>query len=89
MYRRSHHLIVVPKVTLGKWYQEIKEWFPTTRVFKFYGSKEEREGLMEELHARNFDILLTTNETIMREKTVLLRINFEFLILDEAQRIKN
>jgi len=44
--RNSHHIIVVPKVTLGKWRQEIKEWFPTTRCFTFYGSKEEREPLI-------------------------------------------
>lgn len=74
----------MPKVTLGKWRQEIKEWFPTARLFTFYGSKEEREGLVEDLRAGNFDILLTTNETVMREKHELLRLNYQFLILDEA-----
>lgn len=82
--RKSHHIVVVPKVTLGKWRQEIKEWFPSTRLFVFYGSKEEREPLIQDLRAGNFDILLTTNETIMREKTELLRLNYQFLILDEA-----
>jgi SWI/SNF-related matrix-associated actin-dependent regulator of chromatin subfamily A member 5 len=33
--------------------------------------------------------LLTTFETVIREKAELSRLNFEFLILDEAQRIKN
>ena len=84
MHRRSHHIIVVPKVTLGKWRQEIVEWFPKVRLFTFYGSKEEREGLLMELRSGNFDILLTTNETVMREKTELLRLNYQFLILDEA-----
>ncbi len=37
-----------------------------------------------DLRAGNFDILLTTNETVMREKTELLRLNYQFLILDEA-----
>lgn len=87
--RRSHHIVVVPKVTLGKWRQEIAEWFPTARCFTFYGSKEEREVLVADLRAGNFDILLTTNETVMREKSELLRLNYQFLILDEAQRIKN
>lgn len=74
--RRSHHIVVVPKVTLGKWRQEIKEWFPSARCFTFYGSKEEREALIIDLRAGNFDILLTTNETVMREKTELLRLNY-------------
>ncbi len=36
-----------------------------------------------------YDVILTTFETVIREKNELKKINFEFLILDEAQRIKN
>ena len=82
--RKSYHIVVVPKVTLGKWRQEIVEWFPTVRLFTFYGSKEERDTQIMTLRAGNFDVLLTTNETVMREKTELLRLNYQFLILDEA-----
>jgi len=45
--------------------------------------------LMGRLHSNTFDILLTTFEMAMREKSELQKIQFEFLILDEAQRIKN
>lgn len=31
--RYSYHIIIVPKVTLGKWYKEIKEWVPSIRLF--------------------------------------------------------
>ena len=41
--RYTHHIIIVPKVTLGKWLKEIRQWVPTLRVFQFYGSCEERE----------------------------------------------
>jgi len=34
-------------------------------------------------------VILTTFEIIMREKTDLTKLNYEYLILDEAQRIKN
>ena len=87
--RHSHHIVIVPKVTLGKWRQEIGEWFPSTRCFVFYGMKEERESLVREIHAGQFDILLTTFEMAMKEKTELSKLQFEYLILDEAQRIKN
>ena len=33
MKRNSHHIIIVPKVTLGKWYKELQEWIPSIRVF--------------------------------------------------------
>jgi hypothetical protein len=45
-------------------------------LFTFYGSKEERDAQIMDLRAGNFDILLTTNETVMREKTELLRLNY-------------
>lgn len=32
-YRDSHHIVIVPKITLGKWYKEMIEWVPTLRVF--------------------------------------------------------
>lgn len=41
--RHSHHIVIVPKVTLGKWLKEIRQWVPSLRVFQFYGSCDERE----------------------------------------------
>ncbi len=39
--------------------------------------------------ARVFDVILTTFETVMKEKSFLSKLSFDYLILDEAQRIKN
>lgn len=44
--RATHHIVIVPKVTLGKWRQELGEWCPSLRVLTFYGNKEERNGQM-------------------------------------------
>ena len=41
--RDSHHIVIVPKITLGKWKKEIIEWAPSLRLFCFYGTNEERE----------------------------------------------
>ena len=43
--RNSYHIVNVPKVTLGKWHKEIKQWCPQIRVLLFYGSQEERETI--------------------------------------------
>lgn len=54
--RKKFFIVIVPKVTLNKWKKEIKNWFPSCRVFKFYGSQEEKEQMKEnELKGRNFD----------------------------------
>lgn len=44
--RQSHHIVLVPKVTLGKWRAELQQWCPTMRVLCFYGTKEERQDLV-------------------------------------------
>jgi len=31
--RKTHHIIIVPKVTLGKWNREIQQWCPSLRLF--------------------------------------------------------
>jgi SWI/SNF-related matrix-associated actin-dependent regulator of chromatin subfamily A member 5 len=87
--RSSHHIVIVPKVTLGKWRQEIQEWCPSIRVLTFYGSKEERSVLTEQLRIGHYDLILTTFEMTMKEKSELQKLQYEYLILDEAQRIKN
>ena len=43
----------------------------------------------KELKERNFDCILTTYEVIIKEKSALQKLKFEYLILDEAHRIKN
>jgi len=59
------------------------------RLFQFYGDKEERNRLRPLLRAGKFDVILTTFEMCISEKHEFSRIQFEYLILDEAQRIKN
>lgn len=87
--RENHHIVIVPKITLGKWRKEITEWVPALRLFYFYGSNDERDQQREHLRKHNYDVILTTFETVMREKSELQRLKFDYLILDEAQRIKN
>lgn len=43
--RTSHHLVIVPKITLGKWRKEIQEWCPSIKILYFYGNHEERDQL--------------------------------------------
>jgi SNF2 family DNA or RNA helicase len=31
--RTSHHIVIVPKVTLGKWNKEIQQWCPSLKLF--------------------------------------------------------
>ena len=84
------HLIIVPKVTIKNWEREINKWLPKIKLLFFYGDKEERKILSEHtIKESHYDIILTTFECSMKEKAALSTINYEYLIIDEAHRLKN
>jgi len=80
----------VPKVTLNNWLRELKKWLPDLKVFVFYGNKEERKFLSEvTLKKKDYDLILTTYEIAIIDKSSLTKLKYEYLIIDEAHRIKN
>lgn len=77
-------------MTLNKWQKEFEKWFPDCRVFKFYGDHDEKQEMKSStLKQGEFDVILTTFEVAMKEKYALSKLKFDYLILDEAHRIKN
>jgi SWI/SNF-related matrix-associated actin-dependent regulator of chromatin subfamily A member 5 len=51
----------------------------------FYGDQAEKEAMKDnELKKRDFDVLLTTYEVVIKEKSALSKLKFSYLILDEA-----
>ena len=84
------HLIVVPKSTLDNWNREFTMWTPEVNVLILQGVKEERHQLINDrLIDEKFDVCITSYEMILREKTHLKKFAWEYIIIDEAHRIKN
>lgn len=84
------HLVAVPKSTLDNWKREFERWTPAVRVLVLQGSKEERHRLInEELLEEKFDVCITSYEMVLREKSHLKKFAWEYIIIDEAHRIKN
>lgn len=84
------HLVVVPKSTLDNWKREFSQWIPDIDVFVLQGAKEERHALINErLVEEKFDVCVTSYEMILREKAHLKKFAWEYIIIDEAHRIKN
>lgn len=84
------HLIAVPKSTLDNWSREFGKWIPDINVLVLQGAKDERHELIQDrLLDEKFDVCITSYEMILREKSHLKKFAWEYIIIDEAHRIKN
>ncbi|KAL4808394.1 SNF2 family N-terminal domain-containing protein [Aspergillus unguis] len=84
------HLVAVPKSTLDNWKREFHKWTPEVNVLVLQGDKEERHKLINErLLDEDFDVCITSYEMVLREKSHLKKFAWEYIIIDEAHRIKN
>jgi SWI/SNF-related matrix-associated actin-dependent regulator of chromatin subfamily A member 5 len=84
------HLIGVPKSTLDNWKRECNKWIPDINVLVLQGAKDERHQLIaDRLTPEKFDVCITSYEMILREKSHLNKHAWEYIIIDEAHRIKN
>uniref|UniRef100_A0A6P6Y4G1 Chromatin structure-remodeling complex subunit snf21-like n=1 Tax=Dermatophagoides pteronyssinus TaxID=6956 RepID=A0A6P6Y4G1_DERPT len=83
------HLIVVPLSTLPNWANEMQKWCATLRVLQYRGSKEERRSLNLLVARGRFNVLLTTFEYLLRERSSLAKLNWKLVIVDEGHRMKN
>jgi SWI/SNF-related matrix-associated actin-dependent regulator of chromatin subfamily A member 5 len=83
-------LVVVPKSTLQNWAREFEKWSPNFKVAVLTGSKEERaEVISTRLITSDFEVCVTSYEICLIEKSALRRLSFEYIVIDEAHRIKN
>ena len=78
-------LIVMPTSLIANWKNEVKKFTPNLSVLSLHGN--DRAKRFKQLH--NYDILLTTYPLIVRDKEKFEAHCFLYIILDEAQKIKN
>eukprot|EP00529_Nitzschia_sp_RCC80_P008522 CAMPEP_0113505244 /NCGR_PEP_ID=MMETSP0014_2-20120614/35199_1 /TAXON_ID=2857 /ORGANISM="Nitzschia sp." /LENGTH=1184 /DNA_ID=CAMNT_0000400515 /DNA_START=46 /DNA_END=3600 /DNA_ORIENTATION=+ /assembly_acc=CAM_ASM_000159 len=93
---KGPHIVIVPKSVVGNWIKEFKNWCPSIRAIRMGGTKDERQ-VFEKVHLKkdettgkfHWDVLVTSYEGILKEKNKLSKIDWRYLIIDEAHRIKN
>ena len=78
-------LVVVPRSLMFNWSSECARFAPTLKVMEYTG--------LERANSRadfsRFHLILTTYGTVRRDIAVLKDIDFDYVVLDEAQTIKN
>jgi non-specific serine/threonine protein kinase len=78
-------LIVLPASLIYNWKQEIRKFAPGLSTYNHTGPKRHNDA---RLLAR-FDVILTTYQTALRDIELLQKLEFEYIVLDESQQIKN
>ena len=76
-------LVVVPKSLVFNWKQEAARFTPHLRVLDYTGLAREIGDLSA------CDAVLTTYGTLRRDALRLKEIEFDYVVLDEAQAVKN
>ena len=78
-------IVVCPTTLIYNWENEIKKFTPALTYRIHHGSLRVRD--MEELQKAN--IIITTYGTLRSDIQLLLKLAFDYVVLDESQAIKN
>jgi SNF2 family DNA or RNA helicase len=76
-------LVVAPKSLMFNWRAESARFTPRLRVLEHTGLTRDVELIAQH------DLILSTYGTLLRDAPQLAGINFDYVVLDEAQAIKN
>jgi hypothetical protein len=78
-------LVVAPTSVLANWEREAERFTPSLKVLVWHGA--DRKEYAETL--AHSDLVLTSYALVRRDLEALQKVEFRYVILDEAQNIKN
>ncbi len=81
-------LLVCPTSVVGNWVREVERFAPTLRTLVHHGADRAGESDFATM-ARGADLVLTTYTLVRRDQELLGQVEWQGLVLDEAQNIKN
>ncbi|MBN2656739.1 MAG: DEAD/DEAH box helicase [Spirochaetales bacterium] len=83
--RLEKALIVVPVSTMPNWQDEAEKFTPSLKTIRHYGPGR----ATTELELQGIDIILVSFHTLRNDIELFSSMDFTYIILDEAQNIKN
>lgn len=82
---KNPNLVIVPTSLLHNWEIEIKKFAPKLKFKIIYGINRDTKNIVFE----KYNVLITSYGTMLNDIEILKEINFNVIVLDESQAIKN
>lgn len=81
----QNNLVICPATLIDNWKKEINKFSPNLKVLTHFGKY--RTGIPGGLV--NYDVVITSYDALVADHAILRSINWNIVVLDEAQQIKN
>jgi len=94
---RGPFIVAAPLATLPNWIREFKKWLPDIPTMLYHGSKDERARYRAEFDEakrskdklKMLPVIITSYEICIVDRRYLEKHSWQYLIVDEGQRVKN
>ncbi len=84
-FKRKLNLVIAPTSVVPNWEREIQKFAPGLTTVVWQGpNRQQREAELEKA-----DVMITSYALLRRDEELLQGLDFRYVILDEAQHIKN
>ncbi|ORD93820.1 INO80 [Enterospora canceri] len=80
-------LVISPTTLLHNWADEFNNFLPDFKIVEYWGSIQERKDQRKKI--KNCNVIITSYQLALADESYLKKIRFQYMILDEAQAIKN
>ncbi len=84
---KNPNMIVAPASLTYNWYNEFQKWTPNLNILLITGNGPTREKLIRQIQPGQ--IIITSYDYLKRDLDIYKKMSFHFMIVDEAQAIKN
>jgi SNF2 family DNA or RNA helicase len=81
------NIVIAPASLILNWEDEVKKFAPDLSAISVYGTAKKRKEIIKQ--AQNYELLITSYDYIRRDFELYKSLEFCYVILDEAQYIKN
>ena len=87
LYKKKLILVVVPKSLIYNWAEELEKFLKTKKYIIYDGQIKKRKEIRSKI--KKAGIIITSYGMLKQDIEYLVDLKLEYLILDEAQNIKN